>query len=118
MESTQYIKSVIDDPGYFGKFLVGWYDHYRSIFFVYPISQPTIEILTQSFQDRILGVYPLLRNVMDDPGYSGKFWLGEHDHYRSIFFVKPISRPIIEISTKKVPHMILQVYPVNRIKNG
>ena len=26
-------------------------DHFRSIFFVYPISQPVLEILTQNFQD-------------------------------------------------------------------
>ena len=39
---------------------------------------------------------------MDDPGYLGKFWVGGHDHYRSIFFVKPISQPIIEILTKKL----------------
>ena len=77
----------MDDHGYLGKFWVGGPDHYRSIFFVLPLSWPIIEILTQNFQHRILGVYPLLRNVMDDPGYSGKFWVGEHDHYRSIFFV-------------------------------
>ena len=39
---------------------------------------------------------------MDDPGYLGEFWVGGHDHYRSIFFVFPISQPIIE--------MILEVY--------
>ena len=86
MGSTHYIKNVMDDPGYLGKFWVGGPDHYRSIFFVLPLSWPIIEILTQNFQHRILGVYPLLRNVMD-PGYSGKFLVGEHDHYRSIFFV-------------------------------
>ena len=27
----QYIKNVMDDPRYMGKFLVGGHDHYRSI---------------------------------------------------------------------------------------
>ena len=49
----------MDDPWYLGKFCVGGHDHYRSIFFVLPISQPIIEILTQNFQDMILGVYPV-----------------------------------------------------------
>ena len=24
---------------------------------------------------------------MDDPGYLGKFWVGGHDHYRTIFTI-------------------------------
>ena len=46
MGSTHYIKITMDDPGYLSKFWVGGHDHYGSIFFVYPISQPIIEILT------------------------------------------------------------------------
>ena len=54
----------MDDPGYSGKFLVDGHDPYRSIFFVQPICQLIIEILTQNFQHIIL--------VMDDPLYLGK----------------------------------------------
>ena len=36
---------------------VGGHDHYRSIFFVYPISQPILEILTRNFQHIVFGVY-------------------------------------------------------------
>ena len=43
------------------------------------------------------GLPPNIKNVMDDPGYLGKFWVGGLDHYRSIFFVNPISQPIIEM---------------------
>ena len=73
------------------------HDHYRYIFFVYPISQPIIEILTQNFQHMILRVYQLHQEVMDVPGYFGKVWVGGNDHFRSIFFVYCISQPIIEI---------------------
>ena len=89
-------QNVMDDPGYIGNFFLGEHDHYRSFFFVLPISWLIIAILTQNFQHRALGVYTLLKNVMDDPGYSGKFWVSGYDHYRSIFFVQPISQPIIE----------------------
>ena len=34
---------------------------------------------------------------MDDPGYLGKFWVGRHEYYRSIFFALHISQSIIEI---------------------
>ena len=61
----------------------------------------------------ILGVYPLHQEFMDDPGYLGKFWVGGHDHCRSIFFILPISRPIIEILTLYFQHMILGVYPLH-----
>ena len=70
----------MDDPRYLGKFWVGGHDHYRSIFFVYHIAQPIIEILTCNFQDMILGVYPIHTNM-------GNIGVGGHDHYRSIFFV-------------------------------
>ena len=66
----------------------------------------------------ILEVYPLLKNVMDDPGYLGKFWVGEPDHFRSIFFVYPIYQPIIEILTQKYQHMILGVYPLHKKCHG
>ena len=45
----------------------------------------------------VVGSTHYIKNVMDDPGYSGDFWVGGHDHYRSIFFVFPISQPIIEM---------------------
>ena len=54
--TTTLKMSYVDDPVYFGKFWVGGRDHYKSIFFVEPISQPVIEILTQNFQHMILGV--------------------------------------------------------------
>ena len=91
MESTHYIKNPMDDPWYMGKFWVGGHDHYRSIFFVFPISQPIIEILTHNFLLIILGSTRYNKNIMVDHGYLGKFWLGGHDCYRSIFFVYPIS---------------------------
>ena len=55
---------------------MGGHDPYRSIFFVLPISQPIIDILTQNFQDMILGATQYIKNVKDDPGYLGKFWVG------------------------------------------
>ena len=66
----------------------------------------------------ILGAYPLHYNVMADPGYLGKFWVGEHDHSRYIFFVLPISQPIIDIMTPNFQHMILGVYPVHQEHHG
>ena len=43
-------------PWYLGKFWVGGNNHYRSILLVNPISQKIIEILTNKFEDIILGV--------------------------------------------------------------
>ena len=47
MGSTDYIKNDMDDPGYLGKFCVGGLDHFGYIFFVYPMFQPIIDIMTQ-----------------------------------------------------------------------
>ena len=41
-----------------------------------------------------------------------------HNQYRSIFFFKPISQPIIEIFRLNFQDMILGVYQVHHIKNG
>ena len=118
MGSTQYIKNIRDDPGYLGKFWVGGPDHYRYIFFVYPISQPIIDIMTQNFQHMILGVYFLHQEYQGYLAYLGTFWVGGHDHYRSIFFVYPISQPKIKIMTRNFQDMILGVYPLHQECHG
>ena len=41
-----------------------------------------------------LGSTHYIKNVMDVPGYLGKFLVGGHDQYRSIFFVYSIFRGI------------------------
>ena len=60
-------------PWYLGKFWVGGNNHYRSILLVNPISQKIIEILTNKFEDIILGVYPPHQQCH---GYLGNFFLG------------------------------------------
>ena len=95
---------------------MGRNDHYMSIFFLWLMCQPIIEILTQNFG--VMGSTHYIKNVMDDPWYLGKFWVGGPDHYRSIFFVYRIYQPIIEIFTGNFQHIILGVYCLHQECHG
>ena len=73
----------MDDPRYFGKFWMGGHDHYRSIFFVWPISSPIIDIDTKLSGYDPCGL-PSMNNIMDDPVIHVSGQVGGHDPY---FFV-------------------------------
>ena len=74
------------------------------------IFQPKIKIImTQNFQEMILGVYQLT--------WVSFGWV-RHGHYRSTFFVYPISQPIINILTQNFHNMNLWVYSLHQECHG